>query len=183
MPDCSSCVSRSLARLPALCPGSCGAAIQLDACFIKYDNASFLGVQDKTLIFKKCGPSPSYGDGNTNNGHVDVEEGIMGMGSSNYKDDVLDGLAGSGGAFRVGGSGDVQGVAQCTGDLGFQECHDCIAEAIRRLRSDCGDAAYGDVFLGKCYARYSVGGAHGYSKAHGMFSGIKPDLIYLTFDY
>ncbi|KAJ1398165.1 Gnk2-homologous domain [Sesbania bispinosa] len=76
-------------------------------------------------------------------------------------------LAGSGGYFRVGGSGRLKGVAQCTGDLSFAECQDCVAEAIRRLRSDCPAADYGDMFLAKCYARYSTGGAHAYSKAHG----------------
>ncbi|TKY47394.1 Cysteine-rich repeat secretory protein 12 [Spatholobus suberectus] len=44
---------------------------------------------------------------------------------------------------------------------------DCVAEAIRRLRTDCGAADYGDVFLAKCYARFSTNGAHAYNKAHG----------------
>ncbi|KAG5064270.1 hypothetical protein JHK85_005453 [Glycine max] len=82
------------------------------------------------------------------------------------RDAVLAGLAAAGGNFRVGGSGGVHGVAQCTGDLSYGECQDCVAEAISRLKSDCGTADYGDMFLGKCYARYSVGGAHDESKAH-----------------
>lgn len=150
MPDCSACVSRSLARLSALCPAACGGAVQLDGCFLKYDNASFVGVEDKTVIFKKCGPS----------------SGAMQQGGVVVGRDA--GLASSGGLFRVGGSGNVAGLAQCVGDLGLRECQDCLSEAIRRLRSDCGDAAYGDVFLGKCYVRYSVDGAHDYSKAHGQ---------------
>ncbi|XP_054798229.1 plasmodesmata-located protein 7-like [Prosopis cineraria] len=150
MPDCSSCVSRSLTRVSALCPSTCGAAVQLEGCFVKYDNATFVGVEDKTVVFKKCGPSVGSSDN---------------MGSTEA---VLSGLSGSGGYFRVVGSGKVKGVGQCTGDLGFDQCQDCLSEAIRRLRSDCGTANYGDLFLGKCYARYSVGGAHAYEpKAHG----------------
>ena len=88
----------------------------------------------------------------------------------------MGGLAGSGGYFRVGGSGDVKGVAQCCGDLSFAECQDCVGDAIRRLRSECAAADYGDVFLGKCYARFSTNGAHAYNynKAHG-----KPSLLKL----
>ncbi|KAK4278034.1 hypothetical protein QN277_015934 [Acacia crassicarpa] len=148
MPVCSSCISRSLARLSSLCPSTCGAAVQLDGCFVKYDNATFVGVEDKTVLFKKCGPSVGSGGGSGND-----------VGSSEA---VLYGLSGSGGYFRVVGSGNVQGVAQCTGDLGLDQCQDCLSEAIRRLKSDCANADYGDVFLGKCYARYSIGGAHAY---------------------
>ncbi|KAG5052924.1 hypothetical protein AAZX31_02G229000 [Glycine max] len=149
MPDCAACVARAVTRAGDICRGTCGGAVQLDGCFVKYDNATFLGAADKTVVLKKCGPSVGY--------NPDA------MGS---RDAVLAGLAAAGGNFRVGGSGGVHGVAQCTGDLSYGECQDCVAEAISRLKSDCGTADYGDMFLGKCYARYSVGGAHDESKAH-----------------
>lgn len=118
---------------------------------MKYDNQMFLGVEDKTVVLKKCGPSNGYDTGT--------------------RDAVLSGLAGSGGYFRIGGSGELKGMAQCVGDLSFGECQDCVNEAIKRLRNDCPAADYGDMFLEKCYARYSTGGrggAHSYSnKPHG----------------
>nr|KYP75952.1 Cysteine-rich repeat secretory protein 60 [Cajanus cajan] len=114
-----------------------------------------------------------------------------------YQDAVLGGLSGSGGYFRVGGSGEVRGVAQCCGDLSFGECQDCVGEAIRRLRSDCAVADYGDVFLAKCYARFSTNGAHAYNKAHpgksdnggektfaiivGLLAGVAILIIFLAF--
>ncbi|QHO59129.1 plasmodesmata-located protein 7 isoform X1 [Arachis hypogaea] len=148
MQDCASCVARAVSRAGELCPGACGGAVQLDGCFVKYDNVAFVGVEDKSVVLRKCG-SHSAG--------YDPEA-------------VLVGLAGSGGYFRVGGSGRLKGVAQCTGDLSAAECQDCVGEAVRRLRSDCAASDYGDMFLGKCYARFSTGGAHGgyyNSKAHG----------------
>ncbi|KAK7300676.1 hypothetical protein RJT34_11524 [Clitoria ternatea] len=151
MPECATCVARAVTRAGDICRGTCGGAVQLDGCFVKYDNATFLGAEDKAVVLKKCGPSVGY--------NPDA------MGS---RDAVLAGLAGSGGVFRVGGSGGVRGVAQCTGDLSSGECQDCVAEAIAKLKGDCGTADYGDMFLGKCYARYSTGGAHDdASKAHG----------------
>ena len=149
MPDCSTCVARAVSQLGGLCSMTCGGAIQLQGCYVKYDNATFLGVEDKTVVLKKCGPSVGY----------DTD----GLGR---RDAVLASLAGSGGPYRVGGSGDVQGVAQCVGDLSFGECQDCVSDAIGRLKSDCGQAVFGDMFLAKCYARYSTSGAHFYSKAH-----------------
>ncbi|XP_027336904.1 cysteine-rich repeat secretory protein 60 isoform X2 [Abrus precatorius] len=179
MPDCATCVARAISRAGELCPATCGGAVQLDGCFVKYDNATFLGVEDKTVVLRKCGPSVGY------------QSGAMGV-----RDSVLNGLAGSGGNFRVGGSGELKGVAQCTGDLSFAECQDCVAEAIKRLRSDCVGGNFGDMFLAKCYARYSTTGAHVYTTAHakssndgektfaiiiGLLAGVAILIIFLAF--
>lgn len=125
--------------------------MQLEGCFVKYDNATFIGVEDKTVVMKKCGPSDGF---NTD--------------AMSRRDGMLDGLNGGSGPYRVGGSQDVQGMAQCVGDLNNGQCQDCLTEAIRRLKAECGGAVFGDMFLGKCYARYSTSGAHVYApSSHG----------------
>ncbi|XP_038906655.1 plasmodesmata-located protein 7 [Benincasa hispida] len=149
MPDCATCIARAVTQLGGLCSDSCGGALQLEGCYVKYDNSSFLGVEEKTVVLKKCGPSVGY------------EEEAMGR-----RDAVLAALAGASGLYRVGGAGKVQGVAQCVGDLSGSECQDCVGEAIGRLKSDCGTADSGDMFLGKCYARYNTHGPPVFSKAH-----------------
>ncbi|XP_043704007.1 plasmodesmata-located protein 7-like [Telopea speciosissima] len=147
MPDCSSCVAHGVSQIGILCSSCTGGALQLQGCFIKYDNTSFLGVEDKTVVLKKCGPPVGY------------DSDLL-----SRSDAVLNGLTNNGGGlFRVGGSGEVQGMAQCVGDLSTGACQDCVSSAIERLRSDCGAAAYGDMFLAKCYVRYSTSGD--YSKA------------------
>ncbi|KAK3218542.1 hypothetical protein Dsin_012512 [Dipteronia sinensis] len=180
MPDCATCVARAVTQLGSLCPENCGGALQLQGCYVKYDNTTFLGVEDKGVVLKKCGPSVGY----------DVE--VMGR-----RDAMLSGLVGTGGIYRVGGSGEVQGLAQCVGDLSFGECQDCLSQAIGRLKSDCGTADYGDMFLGKCYARYSTGGTHISYTPHndkssnggektfaiiiGLLAGVALVIIFLTF--
>ncbi|KAE8696872.1 Cysteine-rich repeat secretory protein 60 [Hibiscus syriacus] len=146
MPDCATCVARAITKVGSYCPTACGGAVQLQGCYVKYDNASFLGAEDKNVVYKKCGPSVEYAK----------EEEIVGR-----RDAVMGGLMSDGGMFRVGGSGEVQALAQCMGDLGVGECRDCLSEAIGRLKSDCRAAVYGDLFLGKCYARFSTVGAWG----------------------
>lgn len=155
--DCKNCVVRAVSQLGALCANSQGAGLQLEGCFIKYDSNSFLGVEDKTMVYKKCGPS-SLGY---------ESDGLA------RRDAVLDYLTAGGQYFRVGGSGKVQGMVQCVQDLSMSECQDCLLEAIRRLKNECGSAAWGDVFLGKCYARYSEHGVYsaggdgiGYGREH-----------------
>ncbi|WOH13290.1 hypothetical protein DCAR_0832799 [Daucus carota subsp. sativus] len=135
---CRDCVSHSVSRLGNLCPGVTGGVLQLDGCLVKYDNVSFVGVEDKAVVFKKCGPSNGY----------DPE-------LSNHRDAVLGYLTGVGQYFRAGGSGKVQGVAQCVQDLSVTECQDCLGDATESLRTECESAAWGDMFLAKCYVRYS----------------------------
>ncbi|XP_054825478.1 plasmodesmata-located protein 6-like [Prosopis cineraria] len=141
--DCSRCVSRAVNQLGTFCLDACGGALQLDGCFVKYDNATFLGVEDKTMVLKKCGPS-------------------MGLtyDSLTPRDAVLANLGALDGAFRIASSGDVQGIAQCVGDLSASECQDCLSDAIQRLRTECGGGAWGEMYLAKCYARYSERGRH-----------------------
>ncbi|KAL3631412.1 hypothetical protein CASFOL_024396 [Castilleja foliolosa] len=137
--DCHDCVANAVSRLGTYCVGTSGGALQLEGCFVKYDNTSFLGGQDKAVVSSKCGPS----------GYADQ--------SLNRRDAVLAYLSAGGGGqyFRVGGSGNVQGMAQCVQDLSMSECQDCLSEAIQRLKSSQCGGSWGDMFLAKCYARYS----------------------------
>ncbi|KAI4313732.1 hypothetical protein L6164_026688 [Bauhinia variegata] len=141
--QCSRCVALAVSRLGTLCVNSAGGALQLDGCFIKYDNLTFLGVEDKTVVLKKCGPSTEL-----------TSDALT------RRDAVLAYLGASTGSYKVSSSGNVYGVAQCTGDLSMSECQDCVSDAIQRLKTECGGANWGDMYLAKCYARYSEGGDH-----------------------
>ncbi|KAG4997520.1 hypothetical protein JHK82_028287 [Glycine max] len=47
--QCSRCVSHAITHLDNLCFTSCDGALQLDSCFIKYDNATFIEVEEVTM--------------------------------------------------------------------------------------------------------------------------------------
>lgn len=152
-PDCATCVSHSVSQLGNLCPQTCGGAAQLDGCFVKYDNTSFIGVEDKSVVMKKCASSVGY--------DVNLMDG---------RDAVLASLGGATRSYRVGGSGNTQGMSQCVEDLSESECQDCVMEAIGRLKSDCEGAVSGEMYLAKCYAKYSAAATsadHGYQSDHG----------------
>ncbi|KAL1556535.1 plasmodesmata-located protein 6-like [Salvia divinorum] len=139
--DCRQCVSDAVARLGATCSGATGGAMQLEGCFVRFDNVSFVGVEDKTVAADKCGPL------------VGDDSDVLAR-----RDSVLSYLGAGAEFYRVSGAGKVQGVAQCVQDLSVGECQDCLSEAIQRLRTECGSAAWGDMFFAKCYARYSQRG-------------------------
>ncbi|KAF2316826.1 hypothetical protein GH714_042167 [Hevea brasiliensis] len=124
--------------------------------------AHFLGVEDKTVVLKKCGPSIGYESDSLT--RRDALLGYLGASDGSYK------------PYRVGGSGDIYGVAQCVQDLSANECQDCLSDAIGRLKTDCGPAASGDLFLAKCYVRFSDRGAH----SHGGNDNNNDDEIEKT---
>ncbi|XP_034921446.1 plasmodesmata-located protein 6 isoform X1 [Populus alba] len=149
--DCASCVARAVSQLGTLCLDSAGGALQLDGCFVKYDNTTFLGVEDKTEVLKKCGPLIAYDSDELN--RRDAVMDYLGTCDGSYK------------PFRIGGSGDISAVAQCVQDLSASECQDCLSEVVGRLKTYCGAAASGDLYLAKCYVRFSKAGAH----SHGGY--------------
>lgn len=142
--DCASCIRSAVSQIGIVCLDACGGTVQLDGCYIRYDNVSFFGAQDKTLVLKKCGPPT---------GRYDTD-------MLSRRDEVLTSLSAGNGLYRVGSVGYVSGVAQCVGDLDGGQCSDCLGEAVERLRGGCGWSVWGDVYLGKCYARYIAGGMY-----------------------
>lgn len=136
---CKDCVANSVNQLKTTCPLSTGGTIQLDECFVKYDNISFFGTQNTMEVMKSCGPSIGY--------NSDI---------SNRIDGALTYLIGGNGQyFRGGDFGSIQGVAQCVQDLCASDCQDCLSQAYGRLRTECVTSIWAKMFLGKCYLQYA----------------------------
>lgn len=156
--SCQSCIRSALSQLSPLCPSSSGAVLQLDGCFLRYDTQSFIGKEETNLLYKKCGPAPPNG----------YDANLIGM-----RDDALSAIVssgGTGGTYRVGAAGYVQAAAQCVGDLSAKDCSDCISNVVNQVKSLCGDAVSGDVYLGKCFVKYYSGGVYSSSSSSSSSS-------------
>ncbi|KAI3444711.1 hypothetical protein Pfo_001376 [Paulownia fortunei] len=134
--DCSTCIASLISQIALLCPYTYGASLQLDGCFVRYEHTDFLGKLDTSLRHKKCSASGGNDD-----------EFLR------RRDDVLADLQGAIG-FRVSATGAVEGYAQCLGDLTAADCSSCLSDAVMKVKTLCGSAAAGDVFLAQCYVRY-----------------------------
>ncbi|KAG9443934.1 hypothetical protein H6P81_015274 [Aristolochia fimbriata] len=144
--ECATCVQHCVSQLGILCLDATGGTLQLDGCYVKYDNFSFIGAQDKSLVLKRCGSTSRY--------DTDVFA---------RRDEVLGGLAAGGGSYRVDSAAYVKGMAQCVGDLSTEACSECVSQAAETMKGVCPGSVSGEVYLGKCYARFAVGGS--YSRA------------------
>lgn len=149
--DCQSCIRSALNHLSSTCSSSSGAAVQLDACMIRYGNESFLGKEETNLLYKNCGSVPPNG----------YDPNLVGMRDSALG--TISSSGGTGGTYRVGAAGFVQAAAQCVGDLSSKDCSDCISNAVGQLKTLCGDADSGEVYLGKCFAKF-------YSNGNGVYT-------------
>ncbi|KAD2393599.1 hypothetical protein E3N88_40576 [Mikania micrantha] len=137
--NCKDCVVSAISELKTACPMSTNGEIQLEGCYVKYDNMSFFGVQEKSEVCRRCGPSIGY--------NSDVLNRIDGA--------LAYLVGGNGQYFRGGDFGSIEGVAQCLQDLSLSDCQDCLSEACGRLRTECEMSTWGDMYLGKCYIRYA----------------------------
>ncbi|KAI4364947.1 hypothetical protein MLD38_020978 [Melastoma candidum] len=146
LPDCSECVHSTVSQIGLACPYSYGASLQLDGCYVRYEHVDFLGRPDTSLRYNKCSRSVV----------TDDAEFLR------RRDVVLAELRGDIG-FHVSSSGSVSGFGQCLGDLSSSDCSTCISEAVNDLKTLCGSAAAGDVFLGQCHARYWASGYYNYA--------------------
>ncbi|KAK9060204.1 hypothetical protein SSX86_020908 [Deinandra increscens subsp. villosa] len=138
-PNCKDCVANAISQLKTTCPMSTGGQIQLEGCFVKYDNTTFFGAQEKTELSKRCGPAMGYNSDVSN--RIDVALANLVGGNGQY--------------FRDSDYGSIQGVAQCLQDLSLSDCQDCLLEASGRLRSECATSTWGEMYLGKCNIRYA----------------------------
>ncbi|KAK9749250.1 hypothetical protein RND81_02G112700 [Saponaria officinalis] len=145
--DCSSCIHSAVSQVGLVCPYSYGATLQLEGCYIRYEQFDFVGLPDLTVMYKRCSRS---------NGVDDNGSGVGGEFLSR-RDEVLGALE-SGDGFRVSRAGSVQGFGQCMGDLSGSDCSACLSEAVKELKLLCGSAAAAHVYLAKCFAQYWADG-------------------------
>ncbi|XP_026454790.1 cysteine-rich repeat secretory protein 15-like isoform X2 [Papaver somniferum] len=174
--DCTACVQNAVGQINLVCPNSFAAGLQLDGCYVRYENIDFLGKPDTAILYKKCSRSTSD----------DVE-------FYKRRDDVLAELQAAT-SFRVASLGMVEGFAQCLGDLSPSDCSSCLSEAVSKLKNTCGSASAVDIYLGQCYARYWASGYYNSSDSSsednvgrtvaiivGVLAGVAVIIVLLSF--
>ncbi|KAI3997654.1 hypothetical protein MKX01_011071 [Papaver californicum] len=121
------CKARAMSQIFTLCSNAYGGALELQGCFVKYNITKFLGVEDKTVVLKKYGSAIGY------------DSDLLGR-----RNALLAGLGSGGGPYRV--------VVQVK-SKGWLSV---LGSAIQEFKNNCGTSISSDMFLAKCYARYSA---------------------------
>ncbi|GJZ79714.1 retrovirus-related pol polyprotein from transposon TNT 1-94 [Tanacetum coccineum] len=70
-------------------------------------------------------------------------------------------------------------LGQCEGDLGVDDCVNCVKTAIDFDQADCGSAFNGDVYLQKCYISYSDGGDNNGGNTGGLVALVVAAVVFM----
>ncbi|CAK9139552.1 unnamed protein product [Ilex paraguariensis] len=139
--DCYNCVSKLPILIDKLCGKPVAARIQLLGCYMLYEVAGFSQISGLEMLYKTCG--------GTN---------VAGVGFEQRRDTAFSNLESgvvSGGGFYTTSYESVYVLGQCQGDLGSNDCGDCVKSAVQRAQVECGSSISGQIYLHKCFISYS----------------------------
>lgn len=152
--DCARCVAAAARQVAASCKGQADARVWYDYCFLRYDDADFLGLPDTgyTLILI-----------NTMNATGDLaafdraERKLMARVADEAGDAANAGLVRE--TARFGGSEQattLYGLGWCTKDITAADCGLCVAQAVAELPNYCRFRRGCRVLYSSCMARYET---------------------------
>lgn len=153
--ECQNCSVTASQLAYQYCPNAIGARIQLDFCFIRYENYTFASVLDTTVASSVVNVKNStdiQGFNETLGGLVEVlaraaplrilaEENAFAIGSAVviYNHSVI-----------------IYGFESCFTSLSVTDCHACLEEAIAAMNQCCSSQVGARLYLGSCSLRYEI---------------------------
>ncbi|XP_020231193.2 plasmodesmata-located protein 1 [Cajanus cajan] len=140
---CNNCVSKIPEMLDKLCGKVVAARVQLIECYLRYEVVGFKQVPETQLLYKVCGSKKeNYDDGFER--RRDYAFGV-----------VESGVKSGGNLFYTGSYESLDMLGQCEGDLGNDDCGDCVKSAEDQAKAECGDSISAQIYLHKCFISYS----------------------------
>lgn len=140
--ECYKCVSKIPDMIGKLCGLVAAARVQLNGCYLRYEIVGFKEVSGTQLLYKVCGSIQASGSG-----FDERRETAFAM--------VENGVKSGGSLFYTGSYQSLYVLGQCEGDLGSDDCGNCVNSAKVQAKSECGDAISAQIYLQKCYISYS----------------------------
>ncbi|KAJ0702884.1 putative Gnk2-like domain-containing protein [Helianthus annuus] len=143
--ECYNCVSRLPILMDKLCGKTVAARLQLLGCYMLYEVAGFAQISGMELLYKTCGSSNGGGgfEERRDSAFSALESGI-GNGNGN----------GNGGFYTTSYES-LYVLGQCQGDLGGEDCGECVKSAVQRAEVECGGSTSGQIYLHRCFVSYS----------------------------
>nr|CAB3464859.1 unnamed protein product [Digitaria exilis] len=162
-PDCRACLAASGQQMATTkCPGQKSAVLIYEGCLLRYSNASFFGVADTRSESYVCSSWAARA--------ADFSS-LLGA----LMSDLAEKAYGSPRMFAVGAVNHtayekVYGMARCTRDLDRDDCHSCLAKAVRMIPDTCPGKSGGRIFYWSCSIRYEVGPFYNIQAAEAAMS-------------
>ncbi|KAM0844592.1 hypothetical protein ACQ4PT_056944 [Festuca glaucescens] len=146
--DCRVCLDAAAKDAASKCPGQKSSMLLYDNCLLRHSNASFFGTADTSSLLGLC-----------STGNATQPELFMTQLGSLMRN--LSSLAAySSPRMFAAGEADVTsltkiyGMAQCTRDLGGDDCNRCLSGTVTDILSSCYGKIGGQNFRRSCAVRY-----------------------------
>ncbi|PIN05003.1 hypothetical protein CDL12_22463 [Handroanthus impetiginosus] len=140
--DCYNCVSRLPILIDKLCGKVIAARIQLFGCYMLYEISGFAQISGMEMLYKSCS--------GTN---------VGGAGFEQRRDTALssleNGIMSSNSGFYTTNYESVYVLGQCEGDVGANDCVECVKSAVQRAQVECGSSISAQIYLHKCFISYT----------------------------
>ncbi|KAG6393066.1 hypothetical protein SASPL_147296 [Salvia splendens] len=137
--DCYTCVSRLPILIDKLCGKPIAARLQLYGCYMLYEVAGFAQISGMEMLYKSCSGA-----------------NVGGAGFEQKRDAALSSLeSGMSGGFFTTSYEAVYVLGQCEGDVGANDCVECVKNAVQKAQVECGSSISAQIYLHKCFIGYS----------------------------
>lgn len=147
--DCKKCSAAASRMAYEDCPNAIGARIQLEFCFIRYENYTFASVLDTNVVaalenVKSNGEIEGF-----NHTLGTLVKTLAGKAPLNVKRFATESLV-------VNSSVTIYGLEMCQRSLAGPDCGVCLREAITAMNACCSSQVGAQLYLGSCTVRFEI---------------------------
>lgn len=150
--DCHTCSLNSLNSIRRDCPNAVGARVQLEYCFLRFENYDFLSKLDTNLWYRLVSDSNVADPRFT----IAVRNLMVNLSaratSSNYNFAVGKTTVN----FSSRNSSTIYGMEMCWRDMSTNDCAACLSRGLEDMFSCCPQRAGVQVFFASCTLRYEI---------------------------
>ncbi|KQK13771.1 hypothetical protein BRADI_1g12377v3 [Brachypodium distachyon] len=166
--DCRKCLDDSVRDMATKCSGQKSAMLIYDGCLLRHANASFFGVADT-----------SVGLCLVNLQNATQPERFMPLLGTLMSNLTRTAAYTSPRMFAVGTTSltpfqDVYGMAQCSRDLGANDCNGCLVEAMSRIPGCCNGKQGGQIIFRTCSIRFEMSAFYNVRAAEAAMAPLPP---------
>ncbi|WVZ99033.1 LOW QUALITY PROTEIN: hypothetical protein U9M48_044390 [Paspalum notatum var. saurae] len=162
--DCRACLSASAQEMASKCAGQRSAVLIYEGCLLRYSDEGFFGEADTSNPLYMCdldnATQPQFATSRDALMHSLAEEayGLPRMFAA--------------GAVDVTLYEKIYGMAQCTRDLGPDDCQGCLANAVSKIQAykNCSGRQGGRLFNWSCSIRFQIAPFYNASAVAAMSS-------------
>jgi hypothetical protein len=147
--DCQICSAAASQMAYQECPNAIGARIQLEFCFIRYENYSFVSALDTKVAYALENVKSNHDIQAFNHTLGNLMETLAGEAPLNVNKFAT-------GAWVVNSSVTVYGLEMCLRTLSAPDCGVCLREAIGAMNDCCSSQIGAQLYLVSCSVRFEI---------------------------